>query len=71
MIVRLTLCLTLAACSAAPVVSWPAGPVPATPALLPADGLVAGPVASAEARGAALAAQAAALRARAAGIGTP
>ena len=68
MMLRLTLCLTLAACSTVPQVSWPAGPAGVMPALLPLDSL-ATTGSTADARGAALAAQAAALRSRAAAIG--
>ena len=67
MIWRVIPLVLLAACSA-PVVNWPAGPAPATPALLPAAALDLGPAAVAEARGAELAAQAAALKVRAAEI---
>ena len=69
MILRLSLCLLLAACSPFPQIDWPAGPVGPTPALLPLDDL-ATDGATLDARGAALAAQAAALKARAAAIGT-
>ena len=60
----------LAACSSSPVVRWPAGPVPVVPVLLSAAALGDGMPGVAEARGADLAAQAAALRLRAAAIGT-
>jgi hypothetical protein len=53
--------LSLTACSPPPVIAWPAGPVPATPALLPASDLVP-PVASTD-PGPGLAARATALRA--------
>ena len=68
MILRVIPLLMLAACSHAPVVHWPVGPEPATPALLPAADLALWPPAVAEGRGAALAAAAAALKARAAAI---
>lgn len=67
---RLILVFFLAACSAYPAVHWPEGRVPAVPVLLPASDLLPGPPAVAEARGAALAAEAAALTLRAAQIGT-
>lgn len=60
----------LASCSTYPVVHWPEGPVHVVPVLLPATDLALGPPAVAEARGAALAAEAAALKLRAAQIGT-
>jgi hypothetical protein len=47
-----------------PVVPWPDGTAGPTPALLPLDALIAPALGTAEARGAALAAKAAALRAR-------
>ena len=68
MILRVIPLLVLAACSHVPLVHWPAGPEPATPALLPAADLALGLPAVAEGRGAALAAEAAALKARAAAI---
>ncbi len=60
----------VAACGAYPVVQWPGGPVPEVPDLLPAAELGIGPPVVAEARGADLAAEAAALKLRAAAIGT-
>jgi hypothetical protein len=60
----LYLCLALTACSRMPVVPWPDGTAGPTPALLPLDALIAPALGTAEARGAALAAKAAALRAR-------
>jgi hypothetical protein len=36
-ILLMTLLMTLAACSQAPQITWPAGPEPATPRLLPTD----------------------------------
>ena len=60
----------LAACSGYPVVQWPTGPMPAVPVLLSAAELSGGPPGVAEARGAELAAEAAALRLRATAIGT-
>lgn len=68
MIRPLLLCLALASCSAPPKVVWPAGPVGTPPALLPLDQIVVPTAPSLDARGAALAAQAAELRARAAAI---
>ena len=59
----------LTACSGYPVVRWPAAPVPAVPVLLSAAELADGTPGVAEARGADLAAEAAALRLRAGAIG--
>ena len=70
MILRVIPLGLLAACSNAPDVHWPAGPEPATPALLPAAELTLGPAAVAEERGAALATEAAALKQRAAAMPT-
>ena len=63
------LCLTLAGCAAFPKVDWPAGPVGATPALLPMAEIAVPTTPALDRRGAALAAEAAALKARAAAIG--
>lgn len=71
MIWRLIPLMLLAACSTYPVVHWPAGPDLPTPALVPMADLALGPAPTAEARGAALAAQAAALKQRAADIQYP
>jgi len=60
----LLVCLALTACSRMPVVQWQDGPTGPAPALLPLDALLAPTASTAEARGAALAAQAAALKAR-------
>ena len=68
MIRPLTLCLALAACGTTPQANWPTGPAGPTPALLPLDAL-AGDGTLTDARGATLAAKAAALKARAAAIG--
>ena len=70
MTLRVLLCLMLAGCSTQPVVPWPAGPAPVAPDLLPAAELALAPAGTAEARGAALATEAAALKLRAAAIGT-
>jgi hypothetical protein len=64
MILRLLLCLLLTACTRGPVVLWQTGATGPAPTLLPLDDLIAPTPGTAEARGAALAAQAAALRAR-------
>ena len=70
MILRTTLlCLALTACSDMPVVVWPSGSTGTTPPLLPEGALPADTANTAEARGAALLAAVAALRARAAAIG--
>lgn len=66
----LILCLTLASCGSFPKVDWPAGPVGATPALLPMAEIAVPTSPSLDTRGAALAAEAAALKARASAIGT-
>ena len=60
----------LAACSGYPAVLWPAGPVPVVPVLLSAAALGDEIPNLAEARGEDLAADAAALRLRAAAMGT-
>lgn len=61
----LALCLALAACASYPPVDWPAGKAGKTPPLLPMDQLAVPATPALDARGAALAAQAAALKARA------
>ncbi|MBC7476755.1 MAG: hypothetical protein H7317_01500 [Pseudorhodobacter sp.] len=68
MMLRVIPLVLLTACSTAPVVSWPAGQEPITPALLPASELTLTLPAVAQGRGAALAAEAAALQARAAAM---
>ena len=57
------LCL-LTGCSAYPVVNWPAGPVGAAPELLPIGQILGDDTSVSDAQGAALAAEAAALKAR-------
>ena len=68
----LTLCLTLSlpACSDMPHVVWPDTQAAAQPSLLPLDEILGPQTPMTDTRGAALAAEAAALRARAARIGT-
>ncbi|MEO8244327.1 MAG: hypothetical protein ABI832_18670 [bacterium] len=62
------ICVALAGCTSPPQVHWPAGPLGAEPTLLPKSELVGPADGTAEARGAALAAEAAALKARAAAL---
>ena len=64
MILRLLLCLVLTACTRPPVVLWQDGTPGPAPALLPLVALIDPTPSTAEARGAALAAQAAALKAQ-------
>ncbi len=66
----LILLATLTACSTLPPVDWPAGDPGKPPSLLPTDQIGAS-TSTSDTRGTELAAQAAALRARAAAIGTP
>ena len=61
--------LALASCGDVPKVTWPAGPAGRPPALLPINDLAVPTSPDLDSRGAALAAQAAALKARAAMIG--
>ena len=58
------LCLLVAGCSAMPEVNWPHGPVGAAPALVPMSEVMGPDAAVSDVAGAALAAQAAALKAR-------
>lgn len=66
---KVLILILLAGCSAYPAVNWPAGTGGVAPALLPIEEVL-GPEASiSDVNGAALAAEAAALRARAAAMG--
>ena len=65
----LTVAICLAGCKDRPIVVWPVTQAGMRPDLLPLDQIIGSQAPSTDSRGAALAVQAAALRARAAQIG--